>query len=268
MKLRTIIWQELRQRKWFIFWWTVGIVAYMALVIAVYPSFRHQAAALNDSLNQLPDTVKSLVSDTGNFLSPVGYLSSNAHYLLLPLLFGVLAIGLGSSLLAKDEQAHTLELILSRPVRRSTVLFGKAVAGAAIVAGVALAASIATMILSWAVNLELSLWRVGAATMMSAFLALLFGVVAYTFTAFGRAARLASVGTATLLFAASYLFTSLAGTVRWLRWPAKLLPYNYYHPAEILGGTNNGGFTALGFAAIIAVLCVAAWVGFRRRDIA
>jgi beta-exotoxin I transport system permease protein len=255
------------RRRWFIFWWALGVMSYMALVLLAYPSFRGQAATLNNSLNQLPQAVRSLVADTNNFLSPIGYMSSNVYYLLLPLLFGILTIGLGSSLLARDEADHTLELVLSRPISRGRVLVARALAGLVITAAVLVATIIATVLFAWMINLGISYLRLAAVTLMAARMALIFGALAFMLAAFGRMGRVISVGVPTLLFVVSYLFTSLAGTVHWLKWPAKLLPYQYFHPSEILAGNYNWP-DAFGMVATILVLGIISYLAFRKRDIA
>ncbi len=262
-----IIRQELWQRKWYSFFWIIGVAAFIALVIGVYPAFRHQSAQLNKSLNQLPAAVKSLAADTNeNLLSPVGYMSSNVYYLMLPILYGIVAIGLGGSILARDEQNHTLELLLSRPVSRTKVLAAKALAGITILAMIAAGTILATVVLAWLTNLGLSLWHLTLATIMAALMALVFGALAFTLTAIGHSARIASVGVSVLLLVASYLFTSLAGTVHWLKWPSTLLPYHYYHPSPIMDGSFTGK-AALGMLGVIVIFALIAVLTFRHRDI-
>lgn len=261
-----VIARTLWQRRWYIFWWSVGIAAYMALVIGAYPPFRDQAATLNKTFSSLPQAAKSLIADTNNFFSPEGYLSANAYYLLLPILFGIVCIGLGSSLLARDEQNHTLELILSRPISRGKVLAARAITGLCALAVIVLATTLATVIFARLVNIHISLARLAEATVMSAGLALMFGALAFMFTAIGKSARAASVGIATLLLIASYLFTSLSGTVHWLRWPAKLLPYNYYHPTDILAGKSNWHEVII-ILVVVILFGAVSYIGFRRRDI-
>lgn len=260
-----IIW-TLRRRRWYIFWWVLGVSAYMALVVLAYPPFRDQAATLNESLNQLPEALRSLVADTNNFLSPIGYMSSNAYYLVLPLIFGILTIGLGSSLLARDESNHTLELVLSRPVSRGQVLAARALAGLAIVASVLVVTALVTIATAWAIDLKIPYLHLAAATVFAARLALIFGALAFLLAAIGRVGRAASIGVPTLLFAASYLFTSLSGAVHWLRWPAKLLPYHYYHPADVLDGHYHWP-EAFGMVGTVVVLGLLSYLAFRRRDI-
>src|SRR5689334_7372645 len=132
--LKWTIWQ----RRWSIIWWCIGILAFVALELGVYPSIRSQAGELNQTLHHLPDSVKSLFGLTEDPFSPIGYLNSRLYYLLLPLMLSILAIGLGSSLIAREEGDGTLELLLARPISRGRLLLAKAFAGFMVVTFVGL----------------------------------------------------------------------------------------------------------------------------------
>ena len=239
----------------------------MALTIAAYPPFRDEAASLNASLEQLPDVVKSLVSDTGDFFSPAGYMSSQVYYLVLPIVLAILAIGLGSSLLARDEESHTLELLLSRPVSRGRVLAAKALVGLCVLGIVTAVTLVTTLIGAGMINLGLAVQDIVNATLMAALLALLFGALAFMLTAMGSALRAASIGLSALVMLGSYLMTSLSSTVAWMETPSKFLPYHYYHPADLLAGDFIAR-DAIGLGAVAVAFGIISYVAFRRRDIA
>lgn len=264
--LSIILW-TLWRRRWYIMWWSVGLAAYMALVVGAYPPFRDQAASLNQALGNLPDAVKSLVTDTGNLFSPVGYMSSNAYYIVLPIILSVMSVGLGSSLIAGDEEDHTLELVLSRPISRGKVLAARALAGLCIILVASVVTALATILFAALTNLGINALELSVTTGASMLVALLFGTLAFTLTAIRSSLRPVSIGLATLLLVASYLFTSLSSTVDWLKWPAKLLPYNYYHPSDMLNGTYHWR-DLLGMVVVVALLMLLAHLSFRRRDIA
>lgn len=258
---------ELRQRRWSVLWWVLGIGAFVTLTLAVYPSFRDQAAQLDASLQSIPQAARSLFTDTGNFLSPIGYLSSQIYYLLLPLLLSFLAVSLGASLIAREEQQRTIELLLARPVSRAALLLGKATAGLVVLLAVSAAVAVLASVEVAVIGFDgVRAQDVFLATLMCTLFALLSGTVAFTLTAVGRLGRGLSIGLAVLVTLGGYIMSSLDGTVRWLRWPARLLPFHYYHPAAILGGQFTGR-EAAGMAAAICILMVIAWAAFRRRDI-
>ncbi|HCM52182.1 TPA: hypothetical protein DIS56_03585 [Candidatus Saccharibacteria bacterium] len=253
------------QRRWSTLWWCTGVSSFIILSLSFYASFRDQAVQLNEVLSRLPNAAHALISDTTDFLTPEGFLSARLFYLLLPLLLSILAIGLGSSLIAKEEDRGTLEVLLSRPVSRVKLLAGKALAGLIIVLAVSLVSLITAVVVCRLVKLEVAFDRIILATLLSTLLALVFGVIAFAVAAHGRA-RAASVGIATLFGIASYLISSLDEVVEVLRFPAKLLPYHYYRPGEVLVGNFNWRFVTI-LVSVIAVLILFSFLSFRQRDL-
>ncbi len=261
-----IIKSTLRQRRWSVIWWIVGIVAFVALEMAFYPTVRDQSAQLQKSFDNLSQGTVALFSDTGDFFSPVGYLSGQIFYLMLPMLLGVLAIAAGASLIGREEREGTLELLLSRPISRNRLMLSKALCGVFIVLLVGFIGTLTTAVMAKIVSLPVPMPNILYAGAASATLAICFGSVAFMITMLGRTARTASIGAAALFAIAGYLVFSLSNSVDWLKYPAKLFPFAYYHPAEILESTYNWT-NMLFLLAVIAVCVCVSWSAFRRRDI-
>lgn len=256
----------LQARRLSILWWVLGIIAFVALELAFYPSIRDQAAELEKSFSSLSDSAVALFSDTGDFFSPVGYLSGQIFYLLMPMLLGILAIGAGTSLIGREEREGTLELLLSRSISRSRLMAAKAVTGVLIVLVVGAVGALTTAVMAKLVDLPIPFGNIMLTGLASTVLAISFGAVAFMITMLGRNARLASVGLSSLVALVGYLLTSLAGNVSWLSGPSKIFPFAYYHPAEILEGTYN--WLNILFIVGVIVLCSAvSWFAFRRRDL-
>lgn len=253
------------QRRWFLLWWCVGIAALIALNLAFYPSFRDQAAELEKSLQEIPDSAKALTTDTGEFASPVGFLSSQVYYLMLPMLLGIMSIALGSSLLAREEKDGTIELLLSRGISRSKLILAKASVGLLLTGVGALVAMLVTFGMATLVDLPVPKENIAVATLACYLLALTFGAVAYLITMLGKA-RIASIGVATLVALGGYIIASLAGLASWLDKVSKIFPFNYYKPGEILYGNPHWRDMALLLAGI-AVCGVFSWYFFKRRDL-
>lgn len=264
--MKPIVRWTLRQRRASTIWWVIGISAYVALEIGLYPTIAKQGTQFNQAVSQLPDSVKAFINAGNDFLSPAGFLGSEIFFLILPLLFAILLIGLGSSLLAREEQEGTIELLLSRPLSRRQLLAGKALAGLLISGLVAAGVTAVIIFVSWLAGLHIAASYVIAAVFLCYLLALLFGAVAYLVTAAFRNRRGLAISLSTSLLLLSYLLTSLEKQVHWLLWPARLLPYHYYQPRQVLAGHFNWP-AALCYLAVIAVCGLLADHGFRRRDI-
>jgi ABC-2 type transport system permease protein len=260
---------ELWQRRWSLAWWSVGVFALVATDMLFYRSIKGNTAQFNQIYEGLSPTVRALFSDSGNFLSPVGYLSARVYYLLLPVLLSIFTIGLGANLIGKEEQQGTLELLLARPVSRSKLLFSKLLAGAlatGLLGVVALGTAFACLRPSGFETI--SYGHIALTTVASLLLAALSGMIAFALTALGRPARSAALGIASLFAFMGYIVASLENTIGWLHWPAKFLPYHYYRPSDILGGIPHQKWNLLGFVVVVALLAMVSWAGFRRRDIA
>lgn len=260
--IRWAVWQK----RWAIFWWCAGILFFVFLTLIFYPTIKHQSVQLDKSFNQIPQTAKQLFTDTSDIFSPIGYLSSQIYYLLLPLLLGILAINQGIGLLGKEERDNTIEMLLARPLSRGRLLLGKAAAGFMIVLIVSALSTLFTMLMCKLVGLEVDAVDILAAGAAVTLLSLTFGSIAFMLTALGRAGRAASIGITALVALGGYILVSLVPSVAWLRWPAKIFPFNYYHAAQLLSGAYNW-LNAFYFATVIAGCLVISWAAFRRRDL-
>lgn len=261
-----IIKWTLIQRKLSIFWWSVGIAFFIFINMIFYPSFKQDAEQLQQTFDNLSDSALQLLGGSSDFFSPIGYLNSQVFFITLPILLGILAISLGSNLIAKEEQGKTIETLLSRPVSRSRFLLAKVLSGVFILFFVTLIGLITTVLSAELVDLEVTAAKMSLVTLVCFLMVLSFSAVAFILTATGRA-KGASIGIATTVAFGGYIISSLAGTVDWLKAPAKLFPFEYYQSEAILRETYNWANVWF-FVAVIAVLGILSWVIFKKRDLA
>lgn len=255
------------QRRWSTLWWSVGVASFILITLVFYPSFKDAGIALEKSLSSLPKAALGLFGGSADFFSPVGYLNSQVFFLMLPLLLTMLAVAIGASLIAREEQDMTIELLLARPVSRQRLLLAKIVAGTIVLSAVSLAGLIAVVVSAHLFDLSsVPSSAIALATFNSFLLAYCTGAIAFLLSATGRA-RGAAIGIAALIGFAGYILSSLADTVHWLHGPSRVLPFNYFQSEAILRQTYHWT-SALYFVAVIAVCGVLSYIVFRRRDIA
>lgn len=262
--MRAVVKWTLWQRRWSCFWWSLGIVATIVLTLALYPSIRDQAAQLNKSLGNLSNSTMALFGGT-DFFSPVGYLNSQLIYFTLPLVLVILAVGLGVSLIGREEASTTLESLLARPLSRSRLLAAKALAGIGIIAIVTCLGSAAIILMAMVVSMGIPLIYIVAACFACFMLILTFWAVAFLLTATGRG-RVVALGIASVYAIGGYLVGSLSGTIHWLQKPSLIFPYHYYRTADILRGSFDWS-SIIFFAVFMAACLVLSWLSFRRRDL-
>jgi ABC-2 type transport system permease protein len=263
--MKPVVKWNLWQRRVSTIWWGVGIAFFMFINMIFYPSFKDQAAELQKSFESIPDTAVQFLGGSTDFFSPVGYVNSQIFFLTLPLVLAILAISLGSRLLASEETDKTIENIISRPISRSKFLLSKAIVGEIILMFVTFIAWLTVVVLAELVDLDVSILNLTLATFVCFLFVYTCGAVAFAVTSIGKA-KGASIAIATFVAFGGYILSSLSGTVEWLKWPAKALPFHYYQSEAILRGNYNWN-NLWYFLIAISACVIISWFSFRKRDL-
>lgn len=262
----TLLFWHVWQRRWFILWWTIGLCAFIALELSFYPAFKDQGQQLNEVIGKLPPAARALISGSGDYFSPIGYMSARVYYILLPLLLGIAAINIGNNVLTREERDGTLELLLARPVSRTKLITAKFLFLAGTVTFLGSVSGLCAMLLAKAVDIEVGIKHILAATVVCILLCICFGLTAFVFSAIGRIGRGLGLGIAVLVAFGGYIVSSLTQVAGWLKPVAKVLPFHYYQPDALFRGEYNWRM-ALYYAGYIVAAYIISVITFRRRDI-
>ncbi|MGB4758733.1 MAG: ABC transporter permease subunit [Candidatus Saccharimonadales bacterium] len=265
----SVTWWELKQRKNAILWWTIGSVVLTVVILLLYPSIRDQAAQLNQVINQLPPGLRDLKtggSANVDVADPIQFLNSQLFYATLPLIWIILAITRGGSVLGRDEQNHTLELLLSRPISRGKVLLSKALSLCIEFLAIGSATLLAIVLIAPHFDLHIGTWHLAVTTLYTVLFSLSFGLIAFTLQAASSLARKVAVTAAVAIGFGGYLLASLSGLTDWLQTPAKFAPYHYFTPDKILHGQVVTGLNVY-LIGVLLLAVIVSYFGFRRRDI-
>lgn len=105
--------------------WFVILAGLGILVIAFFPSIAEQAESIQNLMGSLP---KGLMAAFGlekiSFTDIMGYYATK-QYTTITLFGSIYAIILASGILSKEESDKTIEFLLSKPVKRSTIVSAK-----------------------------------------------------------------------------------------------------------------------------------------------
>ena len=245
--------------------WLIGIAAYIAVIVAVFPSI-HGSKQFDDLLKQYPDVLKSFlgVGDTLSITSGPGFVETELFSLMLPLLALVLAIGVGAATIAGEEEQGLLELVVSSPVPRRAVIGWKAAGLLIEILAVAVTIVVALLIGDVLVDLGLDAGRLIGATAGICLLALLHGWLAMLVGAATRH-RSFAIGVPAAIAAVGYLIAGLHSLAGWLD-PFRYLSGFYYAGQGTLTSGVDWGHLAV-LAAASAVVLAAAVAVFQRRDL-
>ena len=255
---RTIVRKTLRDLRWQVVGWGLGLAGLAAMLVLLYPAIAEQFEGVemeNIGFGEIQD-----LSDPRQFFQVEFFTWS-------PVLMTVFAIIAGGALLAGEEGAGTLELLLSQPLTRRALFLGKLAGVAVAVVGVLALAGLGFLLTAPFVDLK---GAVAAGELVVApfsllpfaWFALAATVLAATLTPTrGRAAALMTAGA----FVA-YALNITAGLVASLAWLRFLSPYHYSDAQRVL--TEGTVWWHQGALLVAALACAAlALVVFERREI-
>ena len=264
--LRNVYFKSLRDMRRSIVWWSLGLIAMTALMIAVYPTIRDNPD-LNKLVENYPEALKAFIAFGGDldYTSGAGYLGSELFAFMVPLLLSIAAIGAGARATAGEEEGGTIDLLLANPVSRQRLVFEKAAALATEVFLLAVVLWISLLVGVEIVGMDLSAANLAAATVSAALLAFSFGAIALLAGAVsGR--RSVAIGVPAALGVAAYLVSSLGSLVDSLEFASKASPYYHYVASDPL--RQGLGLGHAGFLLSVGVLASGlAVLAFERRDL-
>jgi len=235
----------------------VGLV--MALLdLSIFPSY---SAQLKDF--EVPPALEGFMGESPIW-APEGFLNAE-FFSWMPALYIVAGVIAATAVVAGEEGAGTLDLLLAQPVKRWQLLAARASGIALNVSLAALAALPGFAIAKTWVDFDLGMWRISEAVLYTL-------PLIWVFVAFGLwmgaalPTRGAAGATTSGAIVVTYFLNLFGATVDWLEPLRKLSPFYWGDCATVLvhgfDWVNAGGLLA--FTALFAGLAL--W-SFERRDI-
>lgn len=246
-------------------WWTVGVLLYCGFILVFWPVIEGNED-FDKLFDELPDTVTAMFggSSFSDFSSPIGFLSTYLYSMILPFIFTALAVSVGGSLIAGEEEDGVLDLVLSYPITRRRLVVEKVTALFVMVAIIASASVALLLVGREPVDLDIGAAGLGAATLGAGLFAVAHGCLAmFAGAVTGRRGIATAVGWSAAL--AGYLVNVVANIDDSLDWLKPLSPLHWATAGSPLSGQAPAAYLAL--AAMAAVFIVATLIGFERHDL-
>lgn len=260
---RSVFLKALRDQRRSFAGWSVSLVALVALMAAMWPSIRDMPD-LDALLAGYPEALRELF-DIAAITTGAGWLNVELYSIVLPALFVVHGISRGAKLLAGEEEAGTLEVLLVTPLSRTRLLADKAAALLVPVAGLGVVLFVATVVAAAAAGMDVAVAHAAVGALAMVLLGALFGLLALAVgAAVGR--RSVAVALPAGLAVAAYLLYVLGRLVEAIEPWAVASPIGQVLEPGPIGDTPTLAFLWVGLAGL-AVVAVAAPV-FARRDVA
>lgn len=257
--------RALRDRQASLIWWSVGVIVYCGFIIAVWPVIDGNEE-FETLYSEMPDALMAMFGSDGftDFTSPTGFLNTYLYAMILPFIFTGLAVSLGSSLIAGQEERGLLELVLSYPVTRTRLVL-ESVAGLVIgVFGLGVVTWLVMALAREPVGLDIGIGGLASATLGSVLFASMCGGAALVAGA-ASGSRGVATGVGWGVALVSYLVNVLGSVDASLDWLDPVSPLGWATAGGPLSGTVPFSYVAL--VAVIVSLSAASVVVFERHDL-
>ena len=263
--LRNAYFKSIRDLRSPIVWWSLGLFLYAFAIVLFYPSFQ-DIPDLNEILGDEDSIVRAFIGNVEDLASPEGFLTAEMLSFTLPLLFIVFTLWLGTSLLAGEERRGSLEVLLSHPVRRTTMLLQKFAAIVTGTAALAVVVFIGTLVGIVIVDMDISLLNVIQAYIGLALLGVTFGALALFVGAWtGKPSTTVGAGGAVGII--GYVANTFGPIVDGLEWSQYLSPIYYFIGGDPMANGLNIAHVGVLVGASAVLVGAAAYL-FERRDLA
>lgn len=248
--------------RWHVVGYGLGLGVLAAAVVTIYPSYAATAEQI-----ELPAVYEAFFGEgVTDFSRPRAFLQVE-FFAWVPLILATFAVINGTGLLAAEEGAGTLEILLAQPIRRRGVFLQKLLALAAATGAIHLLAALGFLLSAPFVDLrdEIGPLELFAAMFSVAPFALCCVALSVLAAAITPARGLAA-GLMTITVIMSYLLNALADLVAGLDWVRYLSPFFYSDAQRVLTSGVTWWHQALLLAAA-GVAAVLALLAFERREI-
>lgn len=259
--LTSVFAKVVRDQRRGIIGWGLGTAATILLMGAIWPSFADSDfdALIESYPRELLEVFDVAAMDTG-----VGFLNSELFSIVLPAMFIIYAVGRGARLLAGEEEAGTLAIVLTMPLPRLKVLLDKATGLAVGIGVLAVVLGVAIWVVSLVFDMDVPLRAAFFGALTQWFIGVEFGLVALAVAA-ATGRRSLAIGVPAAIAAASYmalLASRLVDSLEWLRW---LSPFHAATAGGPLGPSLPLIVWSMPLVGVVAVSLSAPM--FRDRDI-
>jgi ABC-2 type transport system permease protein len=244
--------------------WGLGLGFLGFYLFDIYDNFFQQNVDLRQLFEVFPEEIMAFFGGNMNLFEPGGFIHLE-FFSYIPIILGIMVVSGAAGLIAKKEEDGTLEVVISQPISRTAIFWGRLLAlivSLALIlfiiwAGFALGLETTESVDLGQNQLYLPFISLFAALLVFMGLSLLLSMV---FSGSSNASL-----TAGLILVVSYFVTSLANLDEKLEGINRFSPLKYYQGGAAVEGLDGQSLLLLLGLSLIFILL--AWVIFLKRDL-
>lgn len=263
--MNSVLMKTLWDRRWFVLGWTLGFMAFAALMTSFYPAM-HQDGALDALTQNMPKAFEGLIGNLAYLKAFDTYLASQLFDIRLPLIAGIMAIILAQGLSTNEERSGELRSVLALPISRTKLLLQKWAALLIITAVAVIGLGIGIYVtVPVTTGAELAFTSYLKLAIMTWLLMVTYGTIAFAIgmmTGNKGVTSLVSI----LVIIGSFILSTFGSVVDWLEGYEKLSLIHYFPATDIVQYGIAKKDVAVLLIVTLFMLAAATFV-FRRRNV-
>ena len=246
----------LSRRRGQIIGWAIGVALYGLLMASLFDSIVG-IEGFEEMMAAYPEDIAAFFGGLTAITTPKGYLDIY-YFNYMPIIIGIFAVSMGAGLLVGDEEKGTLDLVMSHPISRTSLFWGRVLGSVAVMVLILLVGWLSWVLPAQSTSIDLTwieLLRPFAPMLAQL---LLFGALALLLSLVLPSVRAAGMLTGGLLVG-NYLLVGLSNLNQDLKAFIEYTPLYYYQ-----GGKRWMAWTGRGWAGSWA--CLWFWCCWRGGD--
>jgi ABC-2 type transport system permease protein len=260
--LNNVYLKSLRDQRWALLGWGVGITLLVVVESAMWPSLRDMPN-IDQFLQSYPKALREMF-DLNSMTTGLGFMNAELFTMVMPLLFIIFGIGRGARMIAGEEESGTLEVLLLTPVSPTSLVLHKAAALATSLFTLGAVLLLVMTVCSWVFDMGIALGDVVPGSLAMVLLGVEFGWLSLALgAATGR--RAAAIGLTTVAAVSAYVLYVAGMLVEEVAGWQVLSPVQQALGAGPLGAGLPRDWV---WMALSALVCLAAGITvYNRRDV-
>lgn len=242
--------------------WAIGLALYGLLMVSMFDSIVG-IEGFEEMIAAYPEDLTAFFGGFTAMTTPKGYLDIY-YFNYMPVIVGIFAVAAGAGLLVSDEEKGILDLVLSYPVSRTALFWGRVLGFLTVTVVILLIGWLSWVLPAQGTGMDLT-WVEFLRPFLPLFVQLvLFGTLALLLSLVLPSVRTAGMLTGGLLVG-NYLLVGLSNLNEDLKVFIEYTPLYYYQGGKAVDGIDwvwLGGLAGVSLAFVLL-----AWWRFQRRDI-
>lgn len=254
--------KTLHDKRGFMLGWSIGLAVMAGITIAFFPTIKDQMGEL---FANVPKALEGVTGSPDDYKNITGYVATGVFDLRIPMLTIVMAIVLALGVSSSEELSGRLYQLLAQPISRSKIVLQKWLAMLTIFAAAHLALLLGILLVIALIGESMALSSVFIGTFMCLLLTLAIGSITLAMGfATGRKGLTTMIVTSYVF--GSYLLTSFAAQIEWLRHIEPISIFHFYKASEAIKGSYSLGNIAVLCGVAAATLLIGTFF-FNKRDV-